>query len=295
MKPILRHHIGPACAALLVLALAGCGPAATGPADTAEAPEATGHAYGDIDFQSCTLDSGQARTTIEARCGVLEVAEDPDAPDGRRIELNIAWLPATGLSGATDDPVFFFAVGPGQAATTLAWHVNQSLGQVRRQRHIILVDQRGTGGSNPLDCRDADGEPMPLDPDMMLSPEAMLPYVQACLASVQKRADPRQYTTGRAIADFDAVRQALGVEQVNLVGGSYGTRVAQQYADAYPQHVRTMVIDGVAPNDLVVGGAFDRTFERTLELQSEYCAADDDCRERFGGDLRERMRTVMDR
>lgn len=291
MKPSLRHRLAPAGAALLALALAGCGPMTAGHAD---ADDQADHAFGDILFEPCTLDSGQALTTIEARCAQFEVAEDPAAPEGRRIGLDIAWLPATGPSGATEDPVFFFAGGPGQAATTLAWHINQSLGQVRRQRDLILIDQRGTGGSNPLDCRAADGEPMPLDPEMMLSPEAVLPYVQACLDSVQTRADPRQYTTGRAIADFDAVRQALGVGQINLVGGSYGTRVAQQYADAYPGHVRTMVIDGVAPNEVVVGGEFDRTFERTLQLQSGYCAADDECRERFGGDLRERMRTVMD-
>src|SRR5690606_40196933 len=168
----------------------------------------------------------------------------------------------------TSDPVFFFAGGPGQAATTLAWQINQSLRQVRRQRDLILIDQRGTGGSNPLSCLDADGEPMPLDPEAMASAGSLLPYVQDCLASLQGRADPRMYTTGHAIADFNAVREALGVERINLVGGSYGTRVAQQYAAAWPQHVRTLVIDGVAPNDLVVGGEFDRTFDRALRIQS---------------------------
>ena len=289
MKALL---LKPAAPLALALALAGCGAMTAGGDDADAGP---GHRFGGIDFQPCTLDSGTASATVEARCGTLEVAEDPALPDGRRIGLNIAWLPATSASGATGDPVFFLAGGPGQAATALAWHVNAALGQVRRQRDLILIDQRGTGGSNPLDCRDADGEPMPLDPEMMLSAETMLPYVRACRASVEQRADPRLYTTGHAIADLDAVRQALGVEQVNLVGGSYGTRVAQQYAGAYPERVRTMVIDGVAPNEVVVGGEFDRTFERTLELQSEYCNADDQCRARFGGDLRGRMRQVMDR
>ncbi|NLB58031.1 MAG: alpha/beta hydrolase [Gammaproteobacteria bacterium] len=287
MKAILFKSAAPLA---LALAVAGCGAMTAGGDDAGAGPA---HRFGSIDFQPCTLDGGAARSTIEARCGTLEVAEDPAAPGGRRIGLNIAWLPATSAAGATGDPVFFLAGGPGQAATTLAWHINAALGQVRRQRDLILVDQRGTGGSNPLDCRTADGEPMPLDPEMMLSAETMLPYVRACRASVEQRADPRLYTTGHAIADLEAVRQALGVEQVNLVGGSYGTRVAQQYADAFPERVRTMVIDGVAPNDVVVGGEFDRTFERTLRLQSEYCSADEQCRERFDGDLRERMRALM--
>lgn len=295
MTPRLRHPVPRAAAALLALALAGCGPMTAGQADaTQDTPAETGFRFGDITFQPCTLDSGTAQTTIDARCGVLEVAEDPDAADGRTINLNIAWLPATSASGGTDDPVFFFAGGPGQAATTLAWHINQSLRQVRRQRDLILIDQRGTGSSNPLSCLDADGDTIPLDPEAMVSAEAMLPYVQTCLASMEGRADPRMYTTGHAIVDFDAVRQALGVEQINLVGGSYGTRVAQQYAGAYPQHVRTMVIDGVAPNDLVVGGEFDRTFDRALQIQSGYCEADPQCRERFGGDLRTSLRALLE-
>lgn len=289
MKALLFKSAAPLA---LALALAGCGAMTAG---SGEADAGPAHRFGSIDFQPCTLDGGTARAVVEARCGTLEVAEDPAAPGGRQVGLNIAWLPATSAGGATDDPVFFLAGGPGQAATTLAWHVNAALGQVRRQRDLILVDQRGTGGSNPLDCRDAAGEPLQLDPKAMLSAETMLPYVRACLASVEQRADPRLYTTGHAIADLDAVREALGVEQVNLVGGSYGTRVAQQYAGAFPERVRTMVIDGVAPNDVVVGGEFDRTFERTLQLQSEYCSADEQCRERFGGDLRERMRQVMER
>lgn len=280
----------PAAPLVMALALAGCGAMTAGSEDAGAGPD---HRYGSIPFQPCTLDSGSARTTVEARCGTLEVAEDPAVPDGRRIALNIAWLPATGSSGATEDPVFFLAGGPGQAATTLAWHINAALRQVRRERDLILIDQRGTGRSNPLTCLDASGEPMPLDPATMLSDEAILDYVRECRASVEQRADPRLYTTGHAIADLDAVRQALGAGQVNLVGGSYGTRVAQQYAGAFPERVRTMVIDGVAPNDLVVGGEFDRTFERTLRLQSEYCSADDECRERFGGDLRARMRALM--
>lgn len=290
MTPPLRYLPGPAAAALLALALGGCGPMT---AVQEDGGEGSGHAFGEIRFQACSLDSGSAPTALEARCGSLEVPEDPAVPDGRRIDLNIAWLPATGSAGATGDPVFFFAGGPGQSATALAWHVNQSLSDVRKQRDVILVDQRGTGGSNPLTCLDQDGGEMALDPEAMLSPEAMLPFVRACRTSVEQRADPRLYTTGHAIADFDAVRQALGVERINLVGGSYGTRVAQQYADAYPGHVRTMVIDGVVPNDVVVGGEFDRTFERTLRLQSGYCERDPACNARFGGDLHARLHSLM--
>lgn len=284
MSTDMRRRFGPLAGLALAIALAGCQPA----------PDAADDPVGGLDFSPCALDGGAGQATVDAQCATLEVPEDHDRPDGRRITLKIARLPASGSAGATDDPVFFFAGGPGQAATDLAWHLDQALGEVRRQRDIVLVDQRGTGGSNPLTCLDRDGDELPLDPDTLQSPADLLPYVRRCLASLEGRADPRLYTTGQAIADFEAVRQALGAERINLVGASYGTRAAQQYAAAYPAHVRTMVIDGVAPNDLVIGGEFDRSFEQALELQAAQCAQDAACGARFGTDVRTRLRQVMD-
>ncbi|MCD9029071.1 alpha/beta fold hydrolase [Luteimonas sp. BDR2-5] len=281
----------PLLLALTVTALvAGC-------ADGAAAPEDSGPAratrqFGDIAFHGCTLDGGNASMRVEAQCATFDVPEDPDAPDGRSIGLNLAWLPADG-DGGTGDPVFFLAGGPGQAATELAAHINFALREVRRQRDIVLVDQRGTGQSNPLDCVDADGAPLEIDALSAPTDAQLDAFVGRCLAGLAGRADPRFYTTGNAIRDLDAVRAALGADRVNLVGGSYGTRVAQQYAAAYPQHVRSLVLDGVAPNDLVVGGEFAHTFEDALTLQSTQCSADAACRRRFPDDLHTQLRGVM--
>ena len=189
--------------------------------------------------------------------------------------------------------MFFLAGGPGQAATELAAQINAGLREVRRQRDIVLVDQRGTGKSNPLTCTDADGQAMELDALTAPDDAALDAYVGRCLAGLEGRADPRFYTTANAIRDLDTVRAALGAEQVNLVGGSYGTRVAQQYAMAYPQHTRSIVLDGVAPNDLVVGGEFAHTFEDALSLQSKQCAQDATCRDRFPTDLQAQLRGVL--
>jgi len=273
------------------LVLAGCKGAAPAPADGDGARAA--RMFGQIPFHACTLDGGNAATRIEAQCATFEVPENPDAPEGRRIGLNIAWLPAGSNDGGTGDPVFFLAGGPGQAATELAAQINAGLREVRRQRDIVLVDQRGTGGSNPLDCIGADGEPLELDALTIPTDAEFDGYVARCLAGLEGRADPRFYTTANAIRDLDSVRAALGVEQINLVGGSYGTRVAQQYAMAYPQHTRSIVLDGVAPNDLVVGGEFAHTFEDALSLQSKQCAQDAACRARFPTDLQAQLRNVL--
>lgn len=277
-------------AVVAALLLAGCN-------GTAEGPTRVGsHHFGSIPMEPCSLPGSGGQPPTEAQCGTLEVPEDHTRPGGRRISLNIAWLPAnSGKGGGTDDPVFFLAGGPGQAATEHAATAKATLVEAGKQRDIILVDQRGTGASNPLDCLDAGGQPMSMQ--AIESPDAatMAEFAADCAAGMGERADPRLYTTTDAVQDLELVRQAIGAGQVNLIGVSYGTRVAQQYASAYPEHTRALVLDGVAPNDLVVGGEFARTLEDALALQSEKCREVPACAERYPRDMRAQLRTVMER
>lgn len=246
---------------------------------------------GRIALEPCAAGGDAALSSVEALCGTLEVPEDRGAPGGRKLPLNIAILPAE--SERASDPVFFLAGGPGQAATELAPFIGYALRAVRKRRDIVLIDQRGTGKSNPLECLDARGKR--LEPPDSAAPgrEALIEYARSCAASVQGRADPRFYTTGEAVRDLDAVRDALGAARINLVGSSYGTRVAQQYARHYPQQVRSLVLDGVVPNDLVIGGEFAHTFEDALSLQSQQCDKLPACRKRFGSDFRRQLRALM--
>lgn len=280
---------GMLAAALAAATLLGaCARDAAAPADGAPA---TRH-FGQLDFEPCSLRGASGGLATPAYCARHEVAEDPAAEGGRRIALNVAWLPASSQGGGSDDPVFFLAGGPGQAATEHAATVVAALADVRKTRDIVLVDQRGTGQSNALACLDSDGEPMQLE---QAAPTAQdyARFAGACAEALAERADPRLYTTTEAVADLESVRAALQVEQINLVGVSYGTRVAQQYAGRHPQHVRTMVLDGVAPNDLVVGGEFASTLEDALALQSAQCERLPECRARFGSDMRVQLRQVM--
>jgi pimeloyl-ACP methyl ester carboxylesterase len=290
----LRPRLLPAALATGLLLLAGCQPA-----PTPEQRDTTVRVFGRIHFKPCVLGGEQGLPPLEAQCASFPVAEDPAQPKGRQIALNIAWLPATGKGAALPDPVFFLAGGPGQAATQVANPVDMALREVRKQRDVVLIDQRGTGKSNPLDCRDGAGKPLALEPEADASETQLVAYVDQCLASMAGRADPRMYTTARAIADLDAVREALGVTQVNVIGGSYGTRVAQQYAMAYPAHTRSVVLDGVAPNRLVVGGEFAKRLQEALQKQDAQCAKDPVCNKRFasagGADLITRLGALKQR
>ncbi|MEG0184427.1 MAG: alpha/beta hydrolase, partial [Stenotrophomonas sp.] len=286
-----RHHSRRA-GLLAAMLIAGC--SAPPQAATEGAGDSPSRHYGQIDFRPCTLTTVGASVNVEAQCATLQVPEDRARPDGRRIDLRIAWL-ESGSSGASQpDPVFFLAGGPGQAASEVAVIVDTALRQVRKQRDIFLIDQRGTGGSNPLSCLGADGKDLPMDEEAAPSEALLRDYAERCAASLKGHADPRFYTTSEAIADLDAVRQALGVATVNLIGGSYGTRVAQRYAQAFPQHTRSIVIDGVVPNDLVVGGDFANTFDNAITLQSEQCRKDAVCSKRFPTDTREQLRSVVE-
>lgn len=246
--------------------------------------------YGELTFEPCAL-SAPGGDAVEAQCTTLEVPENHDAPDGRRIGLAIALVPARGMAEA--DPIYMIAGGPGQSALESFPMVRDAFSDVRRNRHIVLVDARGTGGSHPLHCPDFSDEDIIADPAND-SPEALVRLTEACRDRLQQDADLRYYTTGEHVRDLDLVRRAIGVARINLVGVSYGTRVAQQYAAAYPQHTRSLVLDSVVPNSLVLGQDHARNLEDALDAQFQRCRANEACLTNLG-DPRQQLTLVRER
>ncbi len=233
---------------------------------------------GKLAFQPCSLSSPQAKDSLEAMCTTFEVPEDRAAPHGRKVALNIAWLQATSNGEKQSDPVFFLAGGPGQSAVDTFPGMNPIFKEVRKQRDVILVDQRGTGKSNPLSCKSMLKDDDAYDP----SQQAMQAQAEQCAAELSKKADLRHYTTTDAVADLDAVRQAIGAAQINLVGVSYGTRVAQQYAMRHPEATRSIVLDSVVPNTLGLGNIFARNLDDALALQFGLCSKNPACKDKLG-------------
>ena len=222
----------------------------------------------------CQLAHPIAAVRVAARCGTLEVPEDPARPDARRISLRVAVLPAENPS-ARPDPVFVLAGGPGQSITETYPRIAPAFDRLRRERDIVLVDQRGTGGSGLLSC------PMlgRADRDVELLPSEAGREAGACARSL--RVDLTRYGTGDFVRDLDAVRAALGYERLNLVGFSYGTRAALAYARAHPERARTLVLDGVAPFQMIVGNDFDIDSDRALSHLFARCASEPACLARY--------------
>ena len=242
--------------------------AAFGACATAAAPLA--HAQ---DLSPCRL-KGIER---EVRCGSVQMPEDPDQPQGRRITIRYAVVPALAKS-RSPDPLFVLAGGPGQAATRVAALMQPVLARLNARRDIVYVDQRGTGASNPLAC---ERERAPVSVADSVDPARALAQLGSCVERLAERADLRQYATWIAVRDLDAVRGALGAERVNLWGGSYGTRVAMEYQRQFPQRVRSMVLDGVAPATMALPASFAVDGEAALQRQLDACREDAPCRQRY--------------
>jgi pimeloyl-ACP methyl ester carboxylesterase len=226
-------------------------------------------------------------TPVDAYCGTLKVYENRATKQGRQIDLNIVVLPAL-RSDSKPDPLFFLAGGPGQGAAKLAKVVRTFFQRVQNDRDIVLVDQRGTGKSNPLDCNDDDDSLKAI----MQTNEQLLERLKVCQAKYN--ADLTLYTTPIAMDDLDDVRAFLGYDKINVYGGSYGTRAALVYMRQHGDRVRSAILDGVAPTNMRLPLYFPRDTQRAFELLAKDCASDAGCNKAYPN-LLERMKTLIDR
>lgn len=282
-------------AAITIIAVAGCAGPAGSPALSSGRPEvpigsptaaagpsatADGRLLDGQPMRNCRLNG------MQALCGTLTVPENRADPTGRRIELRAAVIP-TRSPDPRPDPVFLLAGGPGGAATeSFAWAAG-TFSSVNRD--FVLVDQRGTGGSNRLVV------PPPPDFSGLEGAErdaAAQAWVEETLAALP--GDPRFYTTSVAMDDLDAVRAALGYDQINLYGGSYGATAAQYYLRQYESRVRTAVLDGGTLLDVPVFERIAMNTQRALDLLFDRCAADAACNDAYP-DLPDEFRTIVDR
>jgi pimeloyl-ACP methyl ester carboxylesterase len=244
-------------ALLMTLALLGTLPAGAAP----------------LKLEPCVVRPMFGTRSAEAECGTWTVLEDPANAKGRRIDLYVAVVRARSKDrDRAPDPLFVLAGGPGQSAVDAYFAMQAGLERIGRRRDIVLLDQRGTGRSNRMQCDFGDevGE---------YDPAKSAALVRACLAALP--GDPRLYTTSLAIDDLDAVRVALGYQRINLYGGSYGTRVALAYLKYHPAATRALIIDAVVPQDLALGPAIPVESQRALEQVIAACRADAACAAAF--------------
>jgi len=230
-------------------------------------------------LQPCKFADGPS----DGYCGTLDVWEDRVAKAGRKISLKIVVLPALKQKYAPD-PLFFLAGGPGQGAAELAGQLQEPFHRLVTDRDLVFVDQRGTGKSNPLECKPGK------DDDQAFFTERL----RTCLDSYKDKADVTKYTTSIAMDDLDDVRKFLGYSKINVYGGSYGTRAAIVYARRHTANTRSVILDSVAPTDMRLPLYMARDGQRALDLLLRDCEKDTGCNQRFPN-LRDRLKALMDR
>ena len=232
----------------------------------------------------------------ELQCGSVKRPLDPARPDGVQIDVHYLVVPAMARN-KQPDPLLVLAGGPGQSAISLAPAVLGRLGRINNRRDLVFIDQRGTGRSAPLQCDDDNQLTFAQAMDMA----AQWVRLQACREKLSRLpyGDMRFFTTSVAMQDFDAVRQALGVAQWNLMGGSYGTRAALEYLRQFPDRVRRSVLDGVAPPDQVLPASLSVDTQAALDAEFTACEKEAQCnrlypalRSEWAGLLKSLPRTV---
>lgn len=218
-----------------------------------------------------------ARLTKIAKCGTVEVPEDRAQLNGRRISLNVIQLKATSPNPHLP-PLFDIEGGPGLAVTKNVEFYLVDGAAYRARRDIVMVDQRGTGQSNPLNCPELGA------PQTAYRPLFQADAVARCRKVLENDNDLTHYLTQDAVDDLDAVRAALRYDVIDLQGLSYGTTVALRYLAKYPQRVRAAVLMGVAPPSLMPPEWHAPAADRAMGLLFAQCAADAACAKSFRPD-----------
>jgi pimeloyl-ACP methyl ester carboxylesterase len=263
-----------------------------GPTSSTVAPAVGAH----FESGDCRFERPEGYTV---RCGYLVTEQDREHPDGTFLRLHVGIFHKDGATVAPD-PILYLDGGPGgnalQGATT---DFDHRFGGFAAERDVIVFDQRGTGYSEPnLDCPAL--TELVYDQLDETSPNAsQVEAQQRVLADcrddlVDEGVDPSRYNSVASAADVADLRVALGYDRWNLLGVSYGTRLAQTVLRTHPEGVRSVILDSVYPT------ASDSLVELPGQMQAAFdhffaaCRSDPACDGRYPN-LQARFATLVDR
>jgi pimeloyl-ACP methyl ester carboxylesterase len=211
----------------------------------------------------------------------LLVRENRALNDSPVIRLHVAILKSESQQPAPD-PLIFLSGGPGSFSLEwLQWRVDE-FQDILKERDVIFFDQRGIGYSEPfLDCPEV-GEQFEAILDKNLSAAEWAPVRIAAHDAcgrrlVEEGVDLSAYNSAASAADINDLRQALDYELVNLIGLSYGTRLALTTMRDFPEAVRGVILDSPVPLQIDLLADQGPLAQEALDRLFDYCAADEAC------------------
>jgi pimeloyl-ACP methyl ester carboxylesterase len=233
--------------------------------------------------------------TVE--CGFVVVPEDHEDLESPTIKLAVAVFKDES-DAHLPDPVILLAGGPGEKIVHNAPGIAQVFASVHANRDLIVFDQRGTGLSEPaLECPELVQLMFDLlgEPDPEIAAKAGFDAILACRDRlVSEGHNLSAYNTVQNAADVEAIRIALGYDQLNLYGGSYGSLLAQAVMRDHPKHIRSVVIESVFPLEVSFFVDTTATVSDAIMQLLDHCAADDACANAYP-DLQEILFEIIDR
>ena len=239
----------------------------------------------DIIFTACQH-SKHGTAFYGAECTQITVPPTTRSP---AITLNV--LKARARSTPTQDPLIVITGGPGTSAVSLAWQYLRFFYAVQKSRDILFIDQRGTGKSAPFNCASVSDLDQTQPSAQLVA--AMNKTLIQCAETYNTPTQPLSaITTRQAALDIESVRTQLGYTQLNLWGSSYGTRVAMEYQQLFPQAIRTVIVDGVAPGAIALPRHAEHDAAHALQQLFIACEAQPACLETFG-DLNKKWQQVI--
>lgn len=257
--------------------------AAAGTADPGDATTnpVNDQVTGEVEWEQCPFqDPG-----IGVECGALVVPADRDDPDAGTIRLRFGMVSASG--DAPEDPIVYLAGGPGQSAMEF---VPQAYGLLYEplagDRDLIILDQRGTGFSEPsLFCNEYFSWAME-SLGSEATPEEQASQAEQALEDCRQRlidegVDFGDYDSAASAADLEDLRTALGYEQWNLYGNSYGTRLALTAMRDHPDGIRSVVLDAAYPLEANLYAEAPENAARAMDEFFSACEADPNCSQQF--------------
>jgi len=234
----------------------------------------------------------------EFSCGYLSVPENRANPDGRTIKIAVARLKAVAAQ-PKPDPVVWLTGGPGGSGLLDAISVAKFKPAINTDRDVIFVDQRGTGRSDPLlSCPEIDAFTQQAVTLVATEPQTTRLGAEATRACRTRLAgmgyDLSAYDTTENAADIADLRTALGVQEWNVYGVSYGTDLALQLLRDHPQGIRSVIVDSVvAPDVNVLTGLWGNAADQYTAMFTA-CAAQPACHAAYP-DLRAEFTSTVER